>query len=408
MEFQQKAVLLVIVLLVTLAAYFMLTAEQPVPEEPPEEVDTQAAQELLFKGLEFGKGYDEYVYSYTETSDDYELKYTLTKKGNQSMIEVVNPLATKQVYFLENDTILCTDYPGEVICSSVHGSMELENYLESLHVKFLDDNRITKEQASMSYLIANGYVRLDPEIETGTMCSKITYVLDFTGLTLAEAAQFGISSNSPKVFDWQMCINNETGYMHYKKFNYTVGEVTHYYTYNLVSFQPSAPDIEAPLNITTGAINHLRNERKQTIELAKCFTDKQGAERDKCVSITALSTKRKDLCDFARERRDRCLVSLIPVTKDESICPVIADPGYKDDCYIELAGAYNDESYCDSIQNVSKVEQCTEAATPPPPKNESEDDYEVDIDEFMEYVEGLDKDGPAENETAGNETNEST
>jgi len=58
-----------------------------------------------------------------------------------------------------------------------------------------------------------------------------------------------------------------------------------------------------------------------------------------------------------------CLVSLVPITKNKGICDTITDSFYKDDCYIELAGAYKNSSYCELVMNTSKLAQCNSAST---------------------------------------------
>ncbi len=385
---QTKIALLAIAVLIVAGLYFVFTAEPAVEE--PEEVDTTAVAVLLFKGLEFGKGVSEYQYSYSETSDGYVMLYTLTKKGDRGLVELRTPLSNKKLYFLENDTILCIDYLGEEVCSTVKGLAELENYVESLRVKLLDDALIEKNNVDMQFLLANRFVKLDPEIIEKAECSQISYVLDFTDISLREAVRFGIGSNTPKIFNWTMCINNNTGYVHEKAFSYIYEEMLHTYSYKLESFQTTAPEIEPPADITTGAIAKLRNEREQSVKLTACFTDKQGAERNKCVSDLALVLRRTDLCDMAGERRDQCLVSLVPFKKDESICTSIVGISFKDDCYIELAGANKNESYCSNLQNQSKMELCIEAAQPVPPANDTET-RAIDIDTLMQQIEDYDK-----------------
>jgi hypothetical protein len=410
METQQMVVLILALVLVSAAVYFIVTAEAPEVTGPGgNETNTtqlKLVEGLLFKGLEFGKGKTEYVYSFSETSDDYETAYTLVRKGNVSMLEVENPLSRKEVYFLENDTILCVNYTGYV-CSSVKNVAEVANYIESLRVKFFDDARIDKDMASMRLLIDKKYVTLSPEIAKGSECSTLKYALDFSSLTLSEAALFGISSDSPKNFDFEMCVNNNTGYLYSKKFNYSWQGQDHESQIKLESFTTSAPDIEAPENVSTGAVAELKKEREQSVKLAKCFTDSEGEEREKCISLLALGLKNEELCSLAGNRKDRCLVSLIPILKDEAICPKVTDAGYKDDCYIELAWAFKDEAYCAYVMNASKSGICEQAATPPPPKNESGGGSGFDANSFMQYIEGSDdnqSNTTSEQNTSGNES----
>jgi hypothetical protein len=406
METQQTVVLFVALVLVAAAVYFTLGAESPVEptaNESEQDEELKIVEGLLFKGLEFGKGQGEYAYSFTETSNDYQVTYTLVKKGNVSMVRVENPLSEKEAYFLDNDTILCVNYTDH-FCSSVGNVAEVENYLESLEVELFDDARIDKDMASMRMLIDKKYVTLSPDIQQGDGCSELTYRLDFSGVTLSEAALFGIGSNSPKVFDFEMCVNNETGQLHKKKFNYSWQETEYVSEIVLVSFESSAPDIELPLNVGPGAVAELRKEREQAVKLAKCFTDNEGEEREKCISVLALQLKDRELCYIAGARKDRCIVSLVPMLEDETLCPLITDASFKDDCYIELAGALKNSTYCSMVANQSKMELCQNASAPPEDDGE---DFEIDIEDFMDYIEDYDANETAaapENNQSGNES----
>lgn len=407
MDYQQKIVIVVVVLLLLLAVYFVATQETPEAEEPE---DSSGAMELLLKGLGFGQGHGEYVYSYTEVSDDYKTEYIFTKNGNESLVEVRNPLSSKKAYYLSNDTILCVEYPpGKESCSSVKYNEMLRNYMNSLQVKLPNDDSIEQGKRDMEYLLAQGYVKLDPEITEKTGCSEITYRLDYSNASLADAGRFGIQSNSPKVFDFRMCINNDTGYMHEMSFNWTYEGEGHYKTITLVSFSSYSSPITAPEELDGNAMGRLENEREQYVKLVDCYVSMEGEDRNRCIATIALDTHRTDLCELAGERRDRCLVSIVPLTKDVEICPEINDLSFKDDCYIELAGAYKNSTYCDNVQNASKMEFCLEVAVPPPETNETagnETESDMDILDFLEYVDDVDSmDENATDQPSGNETN---
>lgn len=377
---ENKLVLFVTLVLVAVALYFVAAAPEPETEEI-EQANTSEARNLIMRGLDFGKGAAEYDYYYTETSNGYPLEYRITEKGNVSRVEVLNPLSAKQLYFLENDTILCVDYDNLVVCSSVRKQAELENYVESLKVKLLDDELININKANMQYLLSHGIAELDPGITEMPGCKEIRYVLNYTNITLSEAAKFGIGSNSPKLFYWTMCIDDDI--VKQKSFWYMYEQINNTYEYRFVSFSENPADIEVPENISTGAMVQLEKEREQSIKLAKCYTEKEGVEKEKCISDRALILKRPELCDLAGERRDRCLVSLIPKTNNETICTTIINQSYKDDCYIELAGKNKNESYCSSVIDAKKIEFCNEVAA----RNETTNSSGMDIEELFNRIE---------------------
>ena len=308
----------------------------------------------------------------------------------------------------------------EETCSSVEGDSKLENYLNSLNAEFLDDGRIERNRMDINYLLAQGHISLDPEVKNRTIgnkdCGEIAYTLDFSNISLSEAARFGISSTSPRLFMRTMCINNDTGSICEETLGYTFEGVVHTYKFQLLSFKPgSAGAITPPENLSEGAVDILLQERKQQIKLAECFTAKEGEERERCIATIALELQRKDICEIAGERRDRCLVSIVPLTKDETICTAITDLSYKDDCYIELAGAYKDSAYCSNIQDASKLAFCMEVSTPSeepeiPEENETMNDTNdtnesgIDMLDFMEYIDDYDS-GENQTENATNESN---
>jgi hypothetical protein len=372
MEYQEKILLLVVVLLVALAVYLTLVAPvaKPVANVSPN-VSTAAAEDLLLKGLSFGMGQANYVYAYNEVSDGYRTSYVLTKNGNDSLLEVQNPLSTKQVYFLSNDTILCMSYRGNQTCASVQNEQSLANYLKSLRVKFLSDDLIQMNKDDISYLAYHGYAILDPSLRNGSIgghrCTVVSYLLDFGNMSVDEAATFGVSSTTPKTFNWSVCVDNATGYLRGKSFNYTYGGMLHSYEYDLVSYAPASSPITPPQDLSGDVMTPLLGEMNLQLQMANCYTTKQGDALDECIATFALNNNNKALCEFAGGRRDRCLVAFVPVTRDVSICPAIESQPYKDDCYIELAGAYKNSSWCNDLQNASETGFCMNVSMPVAP-----------------------------------------
>lgn len=387
MEYQQKILLLVTGVLVVFALYTAVAA--------PKAGGASAAEALLMKAMAFGSDAGDYAYAYTESSDGYATGYRLTRKGNDSRIEVQNPLSSKRAFFLQNDSILCISYPtgAPEVCSSVQGESDVEPYMRSLKANFITQAMVSTHSEDMRYLIGRGYVKLDPTITprtvNGRACGGISYVLDMNGLTLEEAARFGISTDSPKTFGFSMCVDNASGVVYEKSLNYSLQGIQHVNTYSTRSYEPDgAGAITPPANVSEGAVRLLSSEREQQNKLATCFTDKRGDEREKCVAAVALDMKRKDLCELAGARRDRCLVSLVPLTRDAGICGLVTDSSYKDDCYTELAGAFKNSTWCAAIQNQSKVEFCNSVAVPKPAGNGSTSG--VDINKLLNYIDKSD------------------
>ncbi len=377
-----------------LAAVFLTLNAQP-PEVPEPEPDVSATRELFLKAVSIGKGQDNYYYAYTEAFNDFDSTYRLLRKYDESMLEIETVFSTKQIYFLENDTILCVDYMGYSECSSVRDETELESYLDGLEGLFFDDWMIDQTVADTEYFELYGFIRFSPEIETmklnGRECLGITYNFDFTNMSVYEASKFGIGPATPRQFLYEMCVVNETGEIIRKHITYSQAGVLHENTFNLIESEwDTSRTFEPPENLTDGALDLLVEENSKQNILSECYAE-EGDERDRCISMFALNLKSRDLCELAGGRRDRCLVSIVPFVRDESICMDIMDMSYKDDCYIEMGGATGNDSYCAHIANQSKADFCmnisAEGGVPldaPEPVDDDEfvHDYS-DIDAFV-------------------------
>jgi len=408
MEYHQK-LLLVTAILVAVALYIVFTA---VPAPGP--ASSEEAESLLMKSAGFGKNLSDYTYSYSDISDGYKTTYTLIRSGGAGFIEIRNPLSTKKVYLLQNDTIFCIQYPVNESCVSVANNSEMGNYISFVQSKFFNDSNILKAESALEELVKKGYLRAEPAIENRTLgtiaCSQVRYVIDYSNVTVDEAARFGISTQSPKVYNLYRCIEPEGGLAYETSLEYSDKGVEHTRYTSVSAFRKGAAAITPPANLAGDAIGTFRKEREQQVKLATCHTDKAGAERDKCVSDIAFNLRRKDICELSLSKRDTCLLSIVSLTKDETICQSITDAAMKDSCYIELAGAYKDSSFCANVADASKVQACQDAAKPNPVSEGNETSQNttetsggtVDIEKLLDYV---DKEHFGEgNASAGNST----
>ncbi|MFN7991844.1 MAG: hypothetical protein U0R44_06855 [Candidatus Micrarchaeia archaeon] len=398
MEYQ-KIMLLIVGLLVVVAVYLAVTSPAPVKRAP----DSGPAQELLLKSAGFGKGLGGYTYAYSEVSDGYKTSYVIQKDAGLRLARIQNPLSQKGVYLLQNDTILCISYPTDQVCGSIYGNADLQNYVSFVDTKFFNDTLIDRSTVNVMFLVKRGYLKLDPNITdraiNGKACRQISYVIDYSNISLDEAARFSIGSDSPKTFYLTNCIDNESGLSYENTLKYAdkAGN-QHERVVTVASFSSTAPQIQLPANTSGDPVKILTHEREAQVVLARCFTDKAGAEQEKCISDLALNLHRKDLCEMTGSRKDRCLVSLVPLTKDITICGAVSDPSFRDDCFIELAGAYKDSSYCSSVKDQAKLQSCTDAAKPKETGNKTS----VDVNKLLDSV---DKSGgnttalPANNST---------
>lgn len=415
MEYHQKLLLVTAVLVAT--ALFILFSASP----PPSPQSSEEAEALLLKSAGFGKGLETYTYSYSDVSDGYKTTYTLMKSGGAGFIEIRNPLSTKRVYLLQNDTIFCIQYPSNETCSSVANNTEMGNYVSFVQSKFFNDTNILKAESAMKELIDRGYLIAEPQITNKTVgtvsCSQVVYVIDYSNVTVDEAARYGIGTQSPKRYSLYRCMDAESGLAYETGLSYTDKGIEHVKVTAVSAFRKDASAITPPSDLTGDAVGTFRKEREQQVKLATCHTDKQGEERDKCISDIAFGLKRKDICELAGSKRDTCLLSVVSLTKDSTICQAISDSATRDSCYIELAGAYKDASYCAKVMDATKAQACQDAAKetakPTTEGNETASTgnststtgnagSNVDIEHFLDVIDKTD--APSANATAANAT----
>jgi hypothetical protein len=391
MEYQHKLIL-VSAVLVAAALYVVFTMPQPPPQGPAS--NSSEAEALLIQAAGFGSGLASYTYAYSDISDGYNTSYRLMADGGDRYVEVSTPLSTKRIFILENDTVFCIRYPVNESCVSVRNMSDMQNYIAFVESKFYNDTNILGAVASMKLLRDHGYLHAEPDMADGSVggaaCRLVTYKIDYSNISAQDAYLLGIGPNSPKEYNLTRCIGAESGFPFETTLKYAEGNISHAKTSTVSLFEKGAPQIPEVPEPGGYAIRDFRNDREQQVRLTGCFIGKQGAEREKCIADVALSLSRKDICELDGARRDQCLVSIVPLTKDETICGAIASESYKDDCFIELAGANKNASYCANVKNGSKAAFCQEVSAPRPPQNGTEGG-------LPETVEP-----PPQNESAGN------
>ena len=347
-------------------AFMSSTTNTYVPPTPKPPVQAPMdAQALLLNTTAFGKDLGDYVYSF---NDSFGTNFTLTSSGPDKKAVIEEPISTQTVYFMSNDTIFCVGPESNATCQSVQDNASLTSYLDYVQGKFFNQTSIDGTVSTVGYLMQQGYLSVDPIIINETIgtipCSLVSYVIDFRNMSATDAESFGLSSNSPMVMNLSNCIDPKTGLTYRSTLDYTDSNGTSYgSTISVLYFKQGTVPISPPNGTYGNAIGIFSDELTAQATLSDCqsqYTNK--SQMDMCVAEQAVELERKDLCNLIPDRRDQCLVSLIPLTKDVSICPTINDPSFKDDCYIELAGAYKNNSYCVQVLNASKMPECQNAS----------------------------------------------
>lgn len=336
----------------------------------------ELAKELLMDAVSLGENASSYSYSYIEYSDGFPDEFTLTSDGKTSSVEVIGPLSKKKAYFLENDTILCITFQGNESCSSVKNESVTSGYMSSLKSRLFSKGKIEKARSDLKYRTEHNMQVFSPSLkkkvyQIGDECIEISYIIDYANATLSEMQRFNVLPGSPTHFEAAACIGNQTGELYESQFNYTFMDKLHTSQFKLKDSDfDSKVSIIAPANLTGNAVETLIVENSYKNQLVQCF-QKTGSEQNKCIALMALQLKSKNLCSYAGSRKDRCLVSIVPLTKDTAICPQVQNDNFKDDCYIELAGAYKNSTWCNKVLDPTKNQYClsiVNKTTSAPPK----------------------------------------
>ena len=354
-------------LIIVFVALFLIGSGAP----PKQEDKAQTAKELFLKAVTLGENASSYLYSYGEINDGFPENYTLSSDGVNSAVAIDSPLSNKIVYFLQNDTILCITYLKNQSCASVADVNETTRYVSSMKMRLFDNDRIRAAMLDNEYKINHSMMTFSPamiekQFQGGKTCTEIGFAIDYSNITIQEMSRFGIAQGSPTYFEGKECINNETGVIYEYSFNYTFQKKVHEsgFLLNGIDFSYKTP--VTPPELAGDAISTMYDEGSYKRDLMACYL-KSNEDKEKCIAVLAQELKSKELCEYAGTRRDRCLVSLIPVSGDSAICQTILTPEFKDDCYIEMAGFSKNESWCGQVQDSTKNKFCLNVSQPAPP-----------------------------------------
>ena len=369
MKNQEIILIGIVAIMFIAAAYFAFTTPQAVTTDGKK---TSPVLGVLLNGLSMGNGATDYYYSYNDTTNGYPKEYSLLKKGNDKMVTITSPLSIKEVYITDNSTILCVKFIENRTCEDITNNSNLDDYVAYMNSLFFNDISISTSKDNLKYLFGKGYAQTDDKITTTTVngmdCSLVKYKLDYSNLTVTEASKFQIGPSSPKIFDFEWCIDNKTGnvWEYSYKYNYNGQNYFTKITTNAIEWNTSKT-ISVPTNVTEqNAVNAILDESTYVSKAMACY-QVSGKSRDDCILRLAVEAKDLYLCEKAGSNRDVCYVVMTASKLKPEICNNILNVDYKDDCYIELSGGLKNASWCNMLKNQSKLEFCQNVSVYIPP-----------------------------------------
>jgi len=359
---------------IALAALFLaLLALSPMMSpgkaQPPDYA--MQAQEIYLRGVSYGENASAYTYAYTEYSNGFPENYILESDGTLASVDVRSALSDKKAYFLGNDTILCVEFSNSTACSSVKNESAAQSYLAAQRSRLFDGAVISTQRLNDIYMINKSMITFSPALSTrvladGKNCTEIDYMIDYRNATLGDLNRFGIGAGAPQLFSVTSCIGVNGERLDYSYNTTVLGKPFSYRSVLINADFNARPVISAP-NLSGDAMELAFSESAYRGSIGNCYQKQNESAKDECVAMFALKLQSTGVCSLAGSRQDRCLVSLMPYLRDPAVCLMIATPEYRDDCYIELGGAFKNSTWCGKVVDLTKKSYCVQVSSPIPP-----------------------------------------
>jgi len=320
------------------------------------------AKELYFKSLAIGKDADSYLYSYEEDMSGYIVKTILLKNGARYEAIIESPLTKREIFYMENDTFICVAFNKYEECSPVGNNTELRSYLKGIKSYFFSNARFNEDNDTISFLIEKGALSFQGTEKSkvdGKECDNIKYIVNYSVLSLTDAAKIGITSSSPTEVYGEVCYDSKSNEVYTKTFTYKRLGKQQFTKWKLLSsdWKYSVP-IEFQRNFTNNsAVSLLYAAVEVQNEFIVCL-DKGGVQADACVFSFAIDYKFPQVCKYAGTKADFCTLNFALFDRNVTMCKEISDAKIKDDCRIEIAGKLKNETLCDLLDDKTRTQYC--------------------------------------------------
>jgi|GEM_PF-3425864 hypothetical protein len=320
------------------------------------------AEALYFQSLNVGKGTVSYSYSYEENLGGYMVKTTLLTDGIRSEAIIESPFAKREVFYMENDTVICVTFAGTKACSSAGNDTALRSYLKGVKGYFFTPERFKADNETISLLMNSGALTFESAEKTtvnGKECYNIKYLVNYSVLSLSDSIKLGISQSSPIQVYGEVCYDPKAKEVYTKSFTYKRFGKDQFTNWKLLDSKwEYSGKIEIGMNLSNGtAISLLYDSVDMQNEFIACL-DKGGAQADSCVFSFAVNYEYPSVCKYAGTKADICTMNFAIFERDLEMCKEVSDPNVRDDCRIEIAGKLKDGTVCDSLDDSTRKQYC--------------------------------------------------
>ncbi len=348
---------------------------------------SSAAVKTLLGAFEKGEALNDYSLEYRTDDNGQKNTYKLKKNDNGSWVQVDGNFGDMQGYFDANTSndVVCLTYSNETVCAKTLNQTGANEIAASLKILLPDKKTYSAQKEQMTKLIAAGAIVVNPNTtdeQVGLFDTvRVSYVLDYRGLTVKQLQAIGLSPNDPsltnvvdqKVSFW---IDKKTGFAVKSSATYTENLVPKKYdmTYSLVDLnRGSMPAVPEKLSGTDSLVVFYSQAERDYGQRATC-NNMQPNERDLCFKNAAVGSKKWDFCKQIKNQTvyEECSLIVAQSTNNYWLCANLTIMA--DDCYISVAGETGDFSLCKKLKNSSLSDACTASAKDGKTKMDAKDE----------------------------------
>lgn len=340
------------------------------------------AEKILLSAIEKFWEHQNYTYEYTDVFDGYYVTTRIVYAAPVGFVSMKTPVFERAIYFNSSFRALCIKLFNKTSCSEVGENSSLLKRFDEMKKRVLLSQNVEKELKAMQIYIQSKAIEFDEKVlqgeVNGTPCNIIKYTLDYSKLAISDLQKLGMQPSDPAIlygsnYSFEYCIDNESIILSTKLDYVFLGEkkqtqtiVTEAKTKRVNKSELSFPELQNESKTFDLFINALNIEKN----ILACSNNQ--TTKDECIRKYASENFAPDVCLFAGSKKDVCILTIGTHLLRDDLCEKMENSSLKDDCWIEIAGKKDNQSYCGKIKDigkkdfcvllVNKTEECTEDA----------------------------------------------
>ena len=376
-EYDAKTVALAVVVAVVVlagAAYYAgLFKLSPVVQPASQTPNLNASDVRLFLSAMQTEASLRQIHTlYTDTNDGASTVYEVAANQTDAWVKVGSDSGLIQGYFGADNSsyVVCLTFENKSECAKTGTDPNLAGIATNLK-SILPDNQGLAASAQVDRaLIAAGAMKFSGTVENDSIngfdTQKVSYVLDFSNLTVQELRGLGISPSDPaasSVTDRSIWIDRQSGLLIKSVATYLSGGAAHSFERNVASIETSKAVVpEKPEGLVSASTfsQFYQNAVNEYTQMSDCFVNNKS-DVASCLKGVASENGDFRVCRLISDetQRGQCMLVVAQTTADAGPC-LLAGP-LADDCYIAVVGQTGNGDLCNNIQNSSLLQTCYKA-----------------------------------------------